>query len=105
MPKAAISVTLERDNLTWLSARTRATRARSLSQTLDDLITAARTGRSTEPVSRSIVGAMTISPVDPDLRDADAAVRAWFDASLHRTAASLARDRQPRRVRRGRRRG
>ena len=81
MPKAAVSVTLDRVNLAWLETHARTSRARSLSQALDDLVTAARTARSAATPARSIVGDMTVAADDPDLRRADAVVRDLFAAS------------------------
>lgn len=76
MSKQAISVTLETDNLTWLRGRARAA-TRSVSDTLDRLITASRaSGRGGEP--RSVVGSVSISLDDPELAGADAVVRGLF---------------------------
>jgi len=86
MPKSAVSVTLERTNLAWLEARARETRARSLSQALDDLITDARSTRSTE--ARSVAGTMTIAAADPGLDQADAVVRALFGTTTSAAASS-----------------
>ena len=75
MAKAAVSVTLDRDNLRWLEGHQRATGARSLSQTLDDLVTAARRAAGAAGPARSVVGTLTIAADDPDLTTADALVR------------------------------
>jgi hypothetical protein len=98
MRKQAISVTLETDNLAWLRGRARAA-DRSVSETLDLLVTAARGDRSAGD-SRSVAGTISIAPHDPDLSGADAAVRSLFGASLARDAAARARDASPRRARR-----
>jgi len=83
MTKQAISVTLEADNVTWLKGRAVAAGLRSVSELLDQLVSAARqSGRLGH--SRSVVGTIDIDPGDPDLEDADAAVRYMFDASLRR---------------------
>lgn len=97
MPKAAVSVTLDRDNIRWLEARQHATGARSLSQTLDDVVTAARKTAGPPGAVRSVVGAMTISPDDPDLMGADGSLRELFAASLSRPfgTVSAARERPP----------
>ena len=83
MPKHAISVTLDADNLTWLKGRAGAAGARSVSALLDRLVAAARESGAVGP-SRSVVGTIDLAPGDPLLRRADAAVRGLFDASLGR---------------------
>lgn len=100
MKKRAISVTLETDNLAWLRGRARAAE-RSVSETLDLLVTAARGDRSAGD-ARSVVGTVSIAPHDPDLSGADAVVRSLFGASLPRDAAGPARGAPPRRPRRAR---
>jgi hypothetical protein len=104
MPKAAVSVTLDRDNLRWLEARQRSTAGRSLSQTLDDVVTAARRTAGAAGPARSVVGTMTISAEDPDLAHADDFVRELFAASLSRPfdAVSVARQSRPDRPKRPR---
>jgi hypothetical protein len=83
MPKQAMSVTLDADNVTWLKGRAGAAGVRSVSELLDRLVTAAREsggpGRST-----SVVGTIDIDPGDPLLERADEAVGALFDASIGR---------------------
>ena len=83
MPKQAISITLEADNVTWLKGRAGASGLRSVSELLDQLVTAAREsgagGRTT-----SVVGTIDIDPSDPLLERADKAVGALFDTSLGR---------------------
>lgn len=76
MNKKAISVTLERENLSWLRAQAAAQGCRSISQMLDRLISEARQGKG-QPV-RSVVGTIRIAEDDPDLAGADEAVRALF---------------------------
>ena len=105
MAKAAVSVTLDRDNLRWLEGHQRVTGARSLSQTLDDLVTAARRAAGAGRASRSVVGTLTIAADDPDLTTADALVRRLFARSLARPAAAapaVARERLPTRPKRRR---
>jgi hypothetical protein len=86
MPKQAISVTLDADNLTWLKGRAVAGGNRSVSELLDELVTAARqSGRVGPP--RSVVGTIDIDPSDPHLDAADAAVRTLFERSLGRALA------------------
>jgi hypothetical protein len=83
MPKQAISVTLDIENLTWLKGRAGSTGLRSVSELLDKLVTAARQSGRVGP-SRSVVGTIDIDASDPLLEGADAAVRAAFEASLGR---------------------
>ena len=86
--KAAISVTLHRDNLTWLKGKATAAGHRSVSELLDRLVTAARTSGQVAP-ARSVVGTIEIDSSDALLEGADAAVRRLFEASLNRPAAGL----------------
>ena len=44
MPKQPVSVTLDADNLLWLRARAVSRKRRSLSDALDEILTAARSG-------------------------------------------------------------
>jgi len=100
MGMQAISVTLAADNLVWLRGRARAG-ARSVSETLDRLVAAARRS-GTAGESRSVGGTVTITPSDPDLSGADELVRALFGASLARErsrAGSWGRRRVARRTR------
>jgi len=82
MSKKAISVTLRPDNLLWLRGQTQASSRRSVSETLDELISAARAGvRGRPDAVRSVVGSIRIGVSDPGLGRADAAVRALFSPS------------------------
>src|SRR6185295_5824051 len=83
MPKRAISVTLDTDNLTWLRGRAGAAGLRSVSELLDQLITAARESGRIGP-SRSVVGTIDIDASDPLLEGADEVVRGMYEASLRR---------------------
>ena len=83
MPRRPISITLDTDNLTWLKGRASAGGLRSVSELLNQLVTAARQAGRIGP-SRSVVGTIDIDAADPLLEGADAAVRALFDASLGR---------------------
>jgi hypothetical protein len=86
MPKQAISVTLDTDNLTWLKGRAGAAGLRSVSELLDQLVTAARaSGRVGPP--RSVVGTIDIDPNDPLLEGADDVIRGLYEASLRRPLA------------------
>ena len=92
MPKQPLSVTLERDNLLWLRGRVAAGKQKSLSEALDDILTAARLGGHADDV-RSVVGTVDIANDDPGLERADEHVRAQFSASLARPA--LVRKKRP----------
>jgi hypothetical protein len=83
MPKQAISVTLDADNLTWLKGRAGAAGLRSVSELLDQLVTAARESGRIGP-SRSVVGTIDIDANDPLLEGADAVVRGLYETSLRR---------------------
>ena len=93
MPKKPLSVTLDEGNLLWLKGRAAATKRRSLSEALDELITAARTGGHGASAARSVVGTIDIAPGDPELETADAYLQDVFGASLRRPF--LARERPP----------
>jgi hypothetical protein len=82
MPKAPVSVTLDVANLLWLRARAAGRKRRSLSEALDEIVTAARTGSVKVQPVRSIVG--TIEFTDEDLEAADVYVRELFETSLSR---------------------
>jgi hypothetical protein len=92
MGKEAISVTLDADNITWLRGRATAGGSRSVSDLLDQIVTAARSARG-PVVARSVAGTIAIDAGDPTLDTADAAVRALFDASLGRPM--MARESRP----------
>jgi len=83
MAKRAISVTLGADNLTWLRGRANAAGVRSVSELLDQLVSAARSSGDIGP-SRSVVGTIDVDASDPWLEGADDAIRGMFDASLRR---------------------
>lgn len=93
MPKQPVSVTMDQDNLLWLRGRMIGRKRRSLSEALDELITAARRGGHARDDVRSVVGTIDIATDDPLLERADAYVRAEFEASL--TRPSLAREGRP----------
>jgi len=107
MPKKGISVTLREDNLLWLKTRTVAAKGRSLSETLDDLVTAARTsGKVPTSAIRSVRGTVDIASDDPGLDRADDYLQGLVDSSLSRPF--LVRETSPpypAPSRRGRRRG
>jgi hypothetical protein len=83
MSKQAISVTLDSENLTWLKGRAGASGFRSVSELLDQIVSAARASGDAG-TSRSVVGTIEIDRRDPSLEHADSAIRALFDASLRR---------------------
>lgn len=93
MPKHPVSVTIDQDNLLWLRGRMIGRKRRSLSEALDELITAARRGSHASDDVRSVVGTIDIATDDPLLERADAHVRAEFEASL--TRPSLTREGRP----------
>ena len=85
MPKRGISVTLKDENLVWLRGRTVATKGRSLSETLDDLVTAARTsGNVPATAVRSVAGTVDIAADDPELEQANDYIRQMVTGSLAR---------------------
>lgn len=107
MKKQAVSVTLAADNLLWLRGQARAAGARSLSAVLDAVVSKARSsGQVHEAAVRSVVGTVQISEADPELLQADAAIRALFPAPrVHDGAAVYGRrGRSGAATRRGRRR-
>ncbi|HXG64031.1 MAG TPA: hypothetical protein VNO70_02925 [Blastocatellia bacterium] len=98
MKKRAISVTLSADNLLWLRGQAVASGG-SISQTLDHLVSEAKKGgRQTAP--RSVVGTIEIAESDPELLEADAAIRALFQKALKKGKVSAGRN-----VNKGRERG
>lgn len=86
MPKRPVSVTLDEDNLQWLRGRMARRKRRSLSDAIDEIVTAARTGGALEPM-RSVVGTITINPDDPGLDRADAYIQTLVAHSLGRPLA------------------
>lgn len=83
--KKPVSVTLDEANLVWLRGVTQRTGARSLSETLDRLITSAREGHVPGAhAARSVVGTIDIAAADPALQQADDEVRDLFARSLAR---------------------
>jgi hypothetical protein len=84
MAKEPVSVTLGRENLLWLRGRAARTKRRSLSDTLDEIVTAARLGGHGSGSIRSVVGTVDIAGDDAGLERADQYVRGEFDASLAR---------------------
>src|SRR5690349_13831916 len=84
MGRNPISITLDAENITWLRGRVAAGQRRSLSDAVDEIVTAARLGGRASGAVRSVVGTIEIGESDPDLERADAAVAALFESSLAR---------------------
>ncbi len=82
MSKQPVSVTLDRDNLLWLRGRAAATKRRSLSDALDEIVRAARLRGQDSVAIRSVVGTIDIATDDPLLERADQAVRAIYEESM-----------------------
>ena len=84
MPKKPLSVTLDEANLLWLKGRAASRKNRSLSDALDEILTAARHGGAGADAARSVVDTIDLAEDDPALDRADAALRAVFDDSFAR---------------------
>jgi hypothetical protein len=94
MAKVPISVTLDADNVRWLQGQAAATRARGVSDTLNRIVTGARTGGQVQRNSvRSVVGTIDIHPDDPTLERASEDLRALFEASTKRPSGRRTRTR------------
>jgi hypothetical protein len=81
MAKEPVSVTLGRENLLWLRGRAARNKRRSLSDTLDEIVTAARLGGQVSGSIKSVIGTIDIAADDPDLERADQYVRGEFEAA------------------------
>jgi hypothetical protein len=89
-----VSVTLDEANLLWLRSRAGASRRRSLSDTLDRIVTEARLGSDAPPGAiKSVVGTVDVGPDDPGLDAADAYIQELFAESARRPF--LVRERPP----------
>ena len=89
-----LSVTVDADNILWLRGQTPAAASRSVSDTLDRIVTEARTsGRVGDAGIRSVVGTINIAGFDRLLETADRALRAQFFLSLARPIAEKAKTR------------
>ena len=84
MAKKPVSITLDEANLLWLKGRVAGRKKRSLSDALDQILTEARHGGHGADAARSVVGTIDIAMDDPNLDQADAAVRMLFDESANR---------------------
>ena len=91
MAKQAISVTLDADNITWLKGRVGASGGRSISELLDQIVSAARSSGQ-GGASRSVMGTIDIEESDPMLDQADTAIQSLFETTPGRPA--LARERR-----------
>jgi hypothetical protein len=78
MAKKAVSVTLDSANLLWLKGRTLARKGRSMSDTLDALVSEVRESGPFGADARSVVGTIDLPADDPDLADADPYIRSLF---------------------------
>ncbi len=84
------SIALDSDNLLWLQSQAITSGNRSLSETLNAILAKLRVGPSEElEPGPSFEASASIDESDPDLREADAAIRELFARSLKRTAESL----------------
>ena len=81
-------MTLGRENLLWLRGRAASTKRRSLSDALDEIVTAARLGGRMPGAMRSVVGTVDIAGDDPGLERADQYLRGEFETSLSRPLAA-----------------
>lgn len=86
-------MTLDETNLLWLKGRAAGRKKRSLSDAIDEILTAARRGGRGADAPRSVVRTVDLAGDDPGLDGADAVVRAMFDESAARPF--LVRERQP----------
>jgi hypothetical protein len=84
MRKEPVSVTLGRENLLWLRGQAARSKRRSLSDTLDEIVTAARLGGQVSGSIRSVVGTVDIAAGDAELEGADEYIREEFSKSLSR---------------------
>jgi len=86
MSRKTVALDLETSNLLWLQARALASGHRSLSEILNDVLAKARSaGAESEAKEiKSVVGRARIHEDDPDLAEADAAIRALFLESHER---------------------
>jgi hypothetical protein len=89
MSKRALSVTLEPENILWLRGRARAGGRRSLSETLDRLVTEVRGGGKAPSCVRSVVGHIRIDESKGSLVAASETLRTLFADSLVKSADLL----------------
>lgn len=89
MSKRALSVTLEPENILWLRGRARTGGRRSLSETLDRLVTEVRVGGKAPSFVRSVVGHIRIDESKGNLVAASETLRKLFAHSLGESANLL----------------
>ena len=82
--RKAISVTLDEVNVLWLRGQAVATAKGSLSDVLDRIVSEARTAGRASSAVRSVRNTIDLPDDDPNLEQADAYVRALFEASVRR---------------------
>lgn len=85
MARQPVSLTIDEANLAWLRGLTARSGARSVSETVNRIIAAAReSGTHARASARSVVGSIDLAPDDPGLDRADEAVREYVRQSLAR---------------------
>lgn len=90
MSNQSISIRLNPDNLLWLKSKALTSKAESLSDALNTVLNRVRSDpRKTEGSEMLFEAKARISEADPDLREADAAIRELFRGSLERTVETL----------------
>ena len=89
MSSKTVAVHLDPGNLLWLKGRALAAGRRNMSEVLNEIIAKARSsgGVSESGEVRSVVGNARISDDDPDLAEADSALRTLFEESHDRFEA------------------
>lgn len=89
MSDRRISIALDAGNLLWLQSQAITSGNRSLSETLNSILAKLRGGPDEQIESEPAFEVTArISEPDPDLKEADAAIRKLFARSLQRTAES-----------------
>ncbi len=85
-----VTIALDADNLLWLQSQAITSGNRGLSETLNAILAKLRGGPSEQPEAQpGFEVTARISESDPDLREADTAIRELFARSLERSAESL----------------
>ncbi len=85
-----VSIALDADNLLWLQSQAITSGNRSLSETLNAILVKLRGAPVEQPEPEPAFEVTArISESDPDLSEADAAIRELFARSLERTAESF----------------
>ena len=88
--KKSVSVTLSSQNLLWLHGQVVLSKARGVSEVLDELVAMARARDYLGDGSsfRSLRGTIRISPADPDLSSAEALTESIIRESIDRPVNS-----------------